>query len=756
MRRLSFLLLMTFLLSNAHAQVKVTDMPTYSGILPTGSWIPNVVSGVNRKVDGGQFTQQGNTFNAANALLKLNVSGYVNYSLLGASGAGTGLRYLADDYTWKPISTANYQPQRAAALFSPYGSNPTLTNGAEVSMLLQTDGVTVDQWYRLVGGTTFYHRQADNALLTNWTSPTTLTGVDGEFPTVFKHGATYYMIVKRPATTGNIFLYSSANGLTGWTVTNGGTAIITKSATATDWYANLYNVGVCMAGNTMHILVEGSATSGAYSGTAWVGYATANISAPTMTMTATPLFEGGNAQLMYVPENNSILALYGEVFPNYSIGHWRLREATASLAYDLTKTSSWVISSTTGNNLGLDVADPEIVFTPGKTHSALLYYNYDQSTGHQAYLDNVTTALELYQTFKMTGGINETANLHKLGIGGTNPPQQALELVDSKVYGGGVYPVTASMYSTGLSATGGNAFQFGYDNSHYGAFVWDRNSPAGLYIQTTSNAYGININGSSLKVTSPTTFSSTVANYKTDPYMSIPVGYSTTRNMEYGWDNAGSMGYIGTYGNSFPLQVNVPTTFLQNVTVAGGNGYIAQTASGTNRSIKFSTESIMNDFGAATLRTATGTNTSSVLIISPRGTGASGISTTAGIWMYNTDYVADPSNSESFFIDATSGGNYSIRSNATGTGVVRPLYITAGGGSNLIIQSDGGVTVGTSTPVASAILALESTTRGFLPPRMTTAQRTTLAATAAEGMIVYDTDTKKSYTYDGSTWQAHF
>ncbi|MFY7886570.1 MAG: hypothetical protein ACOVOV_17185 [Dolichospermum sp.] len=60
-----------------------------------------------------------------------------------------------------------------------------------------------------------------------------------------------------------------------------------------------------------------------------------------------------------------------------------------------------------------------------------------------------------------------------------------------------------------------------------------------------------------------------------------------------------------------------------------------------------------------------------------------------------------------------------------------------------------------TAPTASAIFELSSTTTGFLPPRMTTAQRTAIVSPAA-GLIVYDTDTNKSYTYDGTAWQAHW
>ena len=48
----------------------------------------------------------------------------------------------------------------------------------------------------------------------------------------------------------------------------------------------------------------------------------------------------------------------------------------------------------------------------------------------------------------------------------------------------------------------------------------------------------------------------------------------------------------------------------------------------------------------------------------------------------------------------------------------------------------------------TAILDLTSTTSGFLPPRMTTAQRLAIS-NPAEGLIVYDTDERAAYIYSG-------
>ena len=60
--------------------------------------------------------------------------------------------------------------------------------------------------------------------------------------------------------------------------------------------------------------------------------------------------------------------------------------------------------------------------------------------------------------------------------------------------------------------------------------------------------------------------------------------------------------------------------------------------------------------------------------------------------------------------------------------------------------------IGTSTPDASAKLDVFSTTKGFLPPRMTCSQRTGISNPSA-GLIVYQTDgTVGLYYHNGSGW----
>jgi len=62
--------------------------------------------------------------------------------------------------------------------------------------------------------------------------------------------------------------------------------------------------------------------------------------------------------------------------------------------------------------------------------------------------------------------------------------------------------------------------------------------------------------------------------------------------------------------------------------------------------------------------------------------------------------------------------------------------------------------IGTTTSAinASAIAQINSTTKGFLPPRMTNAQMLAIATPAA-GLVVYDTTNNKHCGYNGTAWQ---
>jgi hypothetical protein len=65
--------------------------------------------------------------------------------------------------------------------------------------------------------------------------------------------------------------------------------------------------------------------------------------------------------------------------------------------------------------------------------------------------------------------------------------------------------------------------------------------------------------------------------------------------------------------------------------------------------------------------------------------------------------------------------------------------------------STGVVSIATITPNAAAQLQVDSTTRGFLPPRMTTAQRDAIA-TPPNGLMLYNTSTDKLQVRAAGAW----
>jgi len=115
---------------------------------------------------------------------------------------------------------------------------------------------------------------------------------------------------------------------------------------------------------------------------------------------------------------------------------------------------------------------------------------------------------------------------------------------------------------------------------------------------------------------------------------------------------------------------------------------------------------------------------------------ATGGSTTPGISFLSTNEMGISTNGTSLNISDCSSafpGNRKVS------------FFRASG--SVMIQNSG-----TFTEVTSAMLNVSSTTRGFLPPVMTTTQKNAIATPAA-GLIVFDTTLAKLCVYSGSAWQ---
>ena len=65
---------------------------------------------------------------------------------------------------------------------------------------------------------------------------------------------------------------------------------------------------------------------------------------------------------------------------------------------------------------------------------------------------------------------------------------------------------------------------------------------------------------------------------------------------------------------------------------------------------------------------------------------------------------------------------------------------------------EGPTSIGTPTPDPSALLDLTSTTQGFLLPRMTDTEMNSIASPVA-GLMIWNTDSKLIWVYDGGLWQ---
>jgi hypothetical protein len=101
--------------------------------------------------------------------------------------------------------------------------------------------------------------------------------------------------------------------------------------------------------------------------------------------------------------------------------------------------------------------------------------------------------------------------------------------------------------------------------------------------------------------------------------------------------------------------------------------------------------------------------------------------------------------------NGAASNSITLRVRNTSDGLNRNLYMDT---LNLYLQktSLGSVSIGTDVINASAFFQIDSTTKGFLMPRMTTAQINAIV-TPANGLMVYNTDLAQPCFYDGTGWK---
>lgn len=96
---------------------------------------------------------------------------------------------------------------------------------------------------------------------------------------------------------------------------------------------------------------------------------------------------------------------------------------------------------------------------------------------------------------------------------------------------------------------------------------------------------------------------------------------------------------------------------------------------------------------------------------------------------------------------AETGLQFKVGKNATGTYGDNNQVLT----TVATMSPEGNMGIGTATPSNSAVLELSATNRGFLPPRLTTAQRDALANRPA-GLMIYNTQTNCMEFWNSASW----
>ncbi|MDP9959171.1 hypothetical protein [Chryseobacterium lathyri] len=220
--------------------------------------------------------------------------------------------------------------------------------------------------------------------------------------------------------------------------------------------------------------------------------------------------------------------------------------------------------------------------------------------------------------------------------------------------------------------------------------------------------------------------------------------------------NIDNIGYY-YFDGSFWVKLNTPSLVNPMVNIYNTNGTLEsdRTVNQGDKTIAF-TGTRVNSFSvdgntfsvdAANNSVGIGTNTpvAKLDIVGNRMgiKAASGSGSWDNLW-FNIDSYSPSINASG----AERGILFNVGANATGTyGDGQTLTTVAA------MLPNGNMGIGTAAPNANAVLELNATSKGFLPPRLTTAQRNAIpAATKPAGLMIYNTTTNCMDFWNSSAW----
>ncbi len=293
-----------------------------------------------------------------------------------------------------------------------------------------------------------------------------------------------------------------------------------------------------------------------------------------------------------------------------------------------------------------------------------------------------------------------------------------------------------------------------FRNGNVGIGTVNTNAGFKLDVNGTINSTSTRIGGVVLALSSQgggTISSSNSAGNNLGPWISLngPAYLNPTAG------NSGMFSIAGQYqassGTAIFNHLNLAPTINNTATYTGTirgiyyNPILTSLTGTTHRAIETVTgDVVLNSTSGNTL---IGTSTNAGYKLDVNGTArVSGVVT-------GTSFTAT-SNGDSFKVGSFNVIDYGngCRINYASGAQKVTIYSNASGGG-MILHNSGNVSIGsTATEVTSAIFNVPSTTKGFLPPRMTTTEKNAIA-TPAVGLIIFDVTLNKLCVRGVSAWE---
>ena len=186
------------------------------------------------------------------------------------------------------------------------------------------------------------------------------------------------------------------------------------------------------------------------------------------------------------------------------------------------------------------------------------------------------------------------------------------------------------------------------------------------------------------------------------------------------------------------------TPRVESMRIFGGSGNVVIQNGGTFTDTTFRLD-VNGTARVQGVLTATANNTTGVLSV---------INSNSSVSISMASLLAASATGDTYFTvgRALTNNNSALIGHST-VGGGNYAFITVFGrpANDFAITSTGSIGIGTSLPNASARLQIDSTTQGFLPPRMTSTQRNAIASPAT-GLIVYDTTLNDPFYFNGTAW----